>query len=122
MSAVNNREWVEAFEAHIKTRPFEQFNLMMFEQSDRYSSTSSKEKRLYEQQKLLLNRLLMEEHHSVGCWSDYCDLLVSMYYPESRYQLQRLVNKAIEILPLNAEMKKNKKYISLHLHCARLKG
>lgn len=91
---------MEAFNAKVKTKTFEQFSLMMID----WKSAST-------QQKQLLYNILFLDSKSVDYWKDYIDIVLRLF-PKQTLQLQRLISKAIEVVEL---MQDNAKYLAIHI-------
>ena len=104
-------EWTIAFTEKLKTKAFESISLLMFDEHE-IAQDQVKQK--------LLNKLLMTDHKSVSLWAEYIDISFKANYPQKKLQLQRLVNKALEVLD-EKELKDNRQYVSIHLHSADLK-
>ena len=97
-----------AFNAKIKTKPFEQFSLLMFD-----FETSNKE------QKNLIDQILFGDQNSAQSWLDYINYVRTLF-PEQIMQLQRLVNKAISCVDENI-YRTTKYLLTLHIIYASFK-
>jgi len=97
----------EAFSKRIKTKAHEQFNLLMCD----VGSCDL-------QQRLLLEAVLLEEggHASAVRWRAFVQDAFGRF-GDRRSQLQRLVNKALELVP-DAD---NEDVLALHVYSAKLK-
>lgn len=102
-------DFVEAFNARVKTKPFEQFHLMMID----WKSGSTR-------QKQALYNLLFVDAKSVEYWREYVDLVVSLF-PERKLQLQRVISKALELLD-EKQLKDHAKYLAIHIALAHCKS
>ena len=93
-------ELVSAFNAKIKSKAFEQFSLLMFDEKmlsgDCSSSTGNDD---MSRQRRLLHKILLENHHqSSETWAQYLEIAFKSHLSTRKLQLQRLVNKALELL------------------------
>jgi hypothetical protein len=97
----------QAFSARIKTKAHEQFNLLMCD----VGSCDL-------QQRLLLEAVLLEEggHVSAARWRALVKDAFGRF-GDRRSQLQRLVNKALELVP-EAD---NEDVLALHVYSTKLK-
>lgn len=100
--------WKQAFDAKIKSKPFEQFGLLLCDLETCVPA-----------QRELLRKILFDDCSSAHFWSDYINFTIE-FFPERKLQLQRLVNKAIEVLN-EADNKDNRQYTNLHLQSMKLK-
>lgn len=105
----NLNTWVTAFNSHLKLRAFEQFSLLLCDVQK--CSTLQRD---------LLHKLLFDDHRSPELWFAYIDFVVKTN-PDRRLQLQRLVNKSLELLD-EKDCKDNKSFLSIHIISAQLKG
>ena len=101
-------EWIAEFNRKIRVKAFEQFSLLLCD-----IDTSDAE------QKEKLEKILFNDHTSPVFWLSYVDY-VSRIFPERKLQLQRLVNKALELIDESSN-KDVESYIKLHLQSAALK-
>lgn len=109
MEGKTMEDFVEAFNGRVKTKPFEQFHLMMID----WKSGSAR-------QKQALYNLLFVDAKSVEYWREYVELVVSLF-PERKLQLQRVISKALELLD-EKSLKDHAKYLAIHIalaHCKR---
>jgi hypothetical protein len=111
MSASSDNEdaWLEAFNEKIKTKSFEQFSLLLCDVQ-----------RAPEVQKQLLAAILFNDHRSLINWVAYLEY-ANHVFGSRKLQLQRLLNKALELLDENL-FKNEKSYLNIHLSSAALKG
>lgn len=86
-------ECIEAFNKHLKTKTFEHFSILLYD-----NNKSSIE------QKQLLYKILFEDHKSIINWSKYIDCTIQTF-PDRKLQLQRLINKSLEFLNAETEIK-----------------
>ena len=91
---------MSAFNAKIKSKAFEQFSLLMFDEKmlsgDCSSSTGNYDA---SRQRRLLHKILLENHHqSSETWAQYLDIAFKFHLSTRKLQLQWLVNKALELL------------------------
>lgn len=107
---ISKADWQTNFAARLKTKSHEQFNLLLCD----VASTES-------QQLGLLERILFdpEGHLSAANWNAYVHLAVQKF-GDRKSQLQRLVNKALELLPEDGN-RDSRDYLMLHVASARLK-
>ena len=104
-------DWISAFNSRLRTKPFEQFNLLLCENPDLAET----------RQRDLLKRLLLEEDHHTSAqhWWRYLEYC-TIKFPDRKLQLQRLVNKALEFID-EKENQNNLQYVILHMASAQLK-
>lgn len=104
-----NSVYQNAFHAKIKTKPFEQFSLLLFD-----PETSGN------QQKLLIDQILFgDQNNCPQTWLDYVSCVMNVC-PDQKMQVLRLVNKAISCVDEN-KFRSSKHLLKLHLICASLK-
>ena len=103
-----NSLYHNAFNSKIKTKPFEQFSVLMFD-----LETSNNE------QKNLLDQILFGDQNSAQSWLDYVTYVMSIF-PDQKMQVQRLVNKAISCVDEN-KYHTSKHLLKLHLIYVSLK-
>lgn len=101
--------WLDAFDQKIKTKSFEAFSLLLCDFS-----------RAPDKQKVLLNEILFKDHCSATYWAAYIEYACKTF-PTRKLQLQRLINKGLELLD-EAIYKNDKDYLIIHINLANLKG
>lgn len=108
--AASKAEWQTRFGARIKTKAHEQFNLLLCD-----LVTAEPE------QLALLERLLFDEdgHACANHWNSYVQY-AAVKFAERKSQLQRLINKALELLPEDSN-RDSRDYLMLHVASAKLK-
>ncbi len=99
-----------SFTTRLKTKAREDFKLLLCD-----LNTCS------EEQQRLLNRILFEQdgHRNTEAWGLYLQMLM-LKDADSKPQLLRLVNKALEIIG-EAENREDRYYVQIHLYSAQLK-
>ena len=133
---IQRHEWIQQFELKFKSRPFEQFSLLLCQVPDTYTSSDSP-KTLEEKQLRALFSLLFSstEEQDLSSydksidslcskWKEYLECTFSLYFPDKKLQLQRLVNKCLEILEKvgpQKDLKDNFDYLFIHMQSAKLK-
>lgn len=100
-----------AFNTKIKTKPFEQFSILMFDLEKEVSTKN--------QQKNLLDQILFGDQNSAQSWADYISYVMDIF-PGQKMQIQRLINKGISCVDEN-KYRESKHLLKLHLNCASLK-
>jgi len=102
--------WQAGFTARLKTKAHEQFQLLLCDVAACDAEQSA-----------LLDKLLVDEdgHKSAAHWNLYIEH-ASRKSGDRRSQLQRLVNKALEMVP-EEDNRDSLAYLCLHLCSARLK-
>jgi hypothetical protein len=108
MDRLDINEWINSFNQKLKLKAFEQFSLLLCDHNSD------------EQQKRLLQAILFEDHRSPNAWNSYILHCIHLY-PDKNLQLQRLVNKAIEMIDesLNQD---NEDYFNILIESALLKN
>lgn len=106
---MDEESWQKAFEAKIKTKSFETFSLFMFDQKTNEA-----------QQRQLLGSILFDDHKSPKVWAAYIQY-VSEKFKDKKSHLQRLINKALELLDEKA-LANDRDFLSIHLCSINLKG
>ena len=99
--------YIDAFNSRLKTKAFEQFSLLL---CDLEKSND---------QQLSLLHSLLEDHRSLQKWAQYITY-VSARHPDRKFQLQRLINKALEFLDEN-ELNGKEEFLDIHLYSVKLK-
>ena len=114
MSGVREQaKYLKAFNERLKTKAREDFRLVLCDLSGCNKA-----------QKVLLEELLFDKiqskdgHKKAVAWRNYIDYTTE-HFCEQKAQLQRLVNKALELVAADAN---NEDYVKLHLHSANLKA
>jgi hypothetical protein len=100
--------WLQEFERKIKTKGFEQFSILLFD----YKAAST-------EQKCLLGYILFENQLSPLFWNNYITFAFENF-KERKSHLQRLINKALEILDEKSFLS-NRDYLRIHLNSISLK-
>ena len=161
MMTSNNikQDWVLQFDRLYKSRPFEQFSLLLCNVPDICSNISiqdcsSGNDNVEFKQREALHSLLFasgielisdreiksnsndkKEHKLTATssfniygfcekWKTYIECTFLLHFPEKKLQLQRLVNKCLEILDkwdLHNSLKNNMDYLLIHMQSAKLK-
>ena len=105
---MNQSTWINGFNEKIRLKPFEQFSILLCDLDNCIS-----------EQRDLLGSILFGDHLNPQNWHAYVSFATKAF-PERKLQLQRLVNKALEILDekINGD---NFYYAALHVMSARLK-
>jgi hypothetical protein len=100
--------WLNEFERKIKTKGFEQFSVLLLD-----LKTASTE------QKCLLGNILFQNHLSPCFWNNY---IINAFenFKERKSHLQRLINKALEILDEKSFLS-SEDYLRIHLNSVSLK-
>ena len=159
MMTTNKQDLVLQFDRLYKSRPFEQFSLLLcnvpdicsnisiqdcpsginkveFKQrealhsllfapgieliSDREIKSNSNDKKEHK----LTATSLFDIHDFCEKWKLYIESTFILHFPEKKLQLQRLVNKCLEILDkwdLHSSLKNNMNYLLIHMQSAKLK-
>ena len=154
MITSNKQDWVLQFDRLYKSRPFEQFSLLLCQLPESISlSDCSFSTVEFKQQEALFsllfhsgielisdreiksnsndkkeNKLIATSsfHINEFCerWKIFIEYTFHLHFPEKKLQLQRLVNKCLEILDkwdLHNNLKNNMDYLLIHMHSAKLK-
>ena len=100
--------WNAAFEAHLRKKQFEKFNLLMCD-----ISTCT------EAQRDLLGKILFVDHLDVNYWYDYVEY-ANQHFSDRKLHIQRLIHKALEILD-ESKLKQSHPYLMLHLQSIKFK-
>lgn len=102
--------YTQAFNDQLKRKPFEQVSLLLCDFE-----------RCSDEQIKLLNNLLFSKRKECDsrAWADYIKYTCKSF-PDRRLQLQRLVNKALELLDENVH-KNDKNFLSIYLNSALLR-
>jgi dephospho-CoA kinase len=82
--------WFIKFNNNIKTKTYENFNILLFD-IIKYDN----------KQKDLLYKILFINYQSIEYWSNYIDYIISVF-PDRKLQIQRLINKSMEIIQLSS--------------------
>ena len=111
VDATRKGAWQAGFAGRLKTKPHEQFQLLLCD-----VTTCGAE------QRALLDKILLEAdgHLSAASWNRYIEHTKSLFGGDRKSQLQRLVNKALELIP-EEDNKDSEDYLSLLLCSAYLK-
>ena len=154
----NKQDWVLQFDRLYKSRPFEQFSLLLCNVPDicniSIQDCSSDNNKVESKQLEALHSLLFasgielisdreiksnsndrKEHKLTATssfdiydfcekWKLYIESTFILHFPEKKLQLQRLVNKCLEILDkwdLHSSLKNNMNYLLIHMQSAKLK-
>lgn len=106
----NEASWQAGFCQRLKTKSHEQFNLLLCD-----LGTCDKD------QSFMLQAILLDDngHLSALNWARYVTYAIT-HFSDRKSQLQRLVNKALELLPESAN-KDSIDYSMLHMYSAKLK-
>ena len=116
MSASTNRtkaDWTSVFTTKLKTKTHEQFNLLLCDVAAANADNKV--------QIALLESLLFDsEGHT--CPAKWCAYVQHTFnkFSDRKSQLQRLVNKALELLPEETN-RDSRDYVLLHVASAKLK-
>eukprot|EP01038_Epipyxis_sp_PR26KG_P006260 gene6260-8621_t len=113
---MQSTEWIEAFNQKIKTRTFEQFNLLICD----LDRSEGKQRELLSKILFDTNGNLQQGYKNPGYWCDYIEFTFKTF-PDRKLQLQRLINKSLELLN-EKECKDNRQYATIHLMSAQLKS
>jgi hypothetical protein len=100
-------QWLDAFQNRLKKRNFEQFSILLF---DFHESSL--------EQRILLHRILFDDHTSVTYWANYIEYACANF--DKKNHLQRLVNKALEFLD-EKNLKDDPSFLAIHLNSVKLK-
>ena len=111
MDPERKRAWQAGFAARLKTKTHEQFQLLLCDLTVVCDLEQGK----------LVDKLLIEDdgHLSAAYWFQYLEL-VRHRFADRKSQLQRLVNKALEILP-EEDNRNSADYLRLNICSAMLK-
>lgn len=101
-------DWIKAFDSLLRKKSYEQYKLLLLD-----FKTSS------EEQKVMVGKILFEDHLHVQYWVDYINYAMKNF-SDRKLHILRLVNKAIEILDENT-CKHLKEFLELHLLSAKFK-
>jgi hypothetical protein len=140
-------EWIRKFDVLYKTRPFEQFSLFLcplpdLDPSDEKNENEEKQKQLLYnlifESGIIINpneyskaedKLLLENSFNIenfcSTWKRYIEIAFVLHYPDKKLQLQRLVNKSLEVLDrwdTQKVLKTYNDYFFIHLKSATLKA
>jgi hypothetical protein len=99
--------YISAFKEKLQAKSSELFSLLLCD----ISQDSP--------QRWLLDRILFENEKLPIYWYSYITCTVKAF-PEKKLQLQRLVNKALEVISEN-EFRNDESYLQLHLISASMK-
>jgi hypothetical protein len=160
MMNFSKKDWIRQFDLFIKSRPFEQFTLLLCGVCDdqdhthvsRLDGEKNKNSKLEEQQRSVLHSILFlsglksskfdpfdttlvssddreteltfDIRKFCTLWRLYLDVTFKLHYPDKKLQLQRLLNKCLEILDKldgKCELKESIDYLSIHMQSAKLK-
>lgn len=119
MSSEDISQWTNQFNLKIKTRQLEQFGLLL---CDLESCNND--------QKQMLKKILFgssSSHQCASTWCDYITLVIELF-PTRKLQLQRLINKALELVvdssseSNSSDVKSSRHYMQLHLIYSQLKS
>lgn len=94
--------WKEAFERHLRKKSFEQYKLLLFE----FGTSKAL-------QRELLGKILFIDANNANYWADYINFVWEKFH-DRKLHLQRLVNKALEILDEN-QHKHEHAYLTIQL-------
>ena len=87
--------WINKFNNNLKTKTYENFSILLFD-IVKYDN----------KQKELLYKILFINYQSIEYWSNYIDYIISIF-PDRKLQIQRLINKSMEIIQLSSTSSHN---------------